>query len=620
MIGLAQKLFAERALKTVSVEAEKQSKWPLLEKMLGAGCLGYVDLALANQLIGSKEDESFAAFVCHLSMASRRGHVCIKVDSGRIKPSPEEIWTTEEYDQAEEITSSDWEQLVRLIERGAKNEKLPLVGDATGVPDPQVLPDDGIQAPIIKNHGSYYLQRYWRLESSFLTHIRKLFSGNHPIFPLDDRMVHDKVKTLLKEQKLLDEQAEAVLAASQSPLTIITGGPGTGKTYTAGVLLRIILETAVRDNKVIALAAPTGKAAANLESSIKKALKGMEGSTVVKAQTLHQLLGIKKSRMSRTPSMLTADLILVDESSMIDVSLMGQLFAALKPGARLILLGDRFQLPSVEAGSLFADLTDYFQSEPNKYAKVVELKTCLRAELKSIIDLADRIKTGSDAAALQLLDAHVEGIHLICLDKELRTNDQQKRLLKEVVPYFPEIKKLPGDPLDLLEQFARFRILTPMRKGPLGVEALNGLIFQALNSKMLQNGWSAAPIMVMKNDYRRDLYNGETGILVKDRESEFVFFPSRDSDKKFRKISLLLMPRFEYAYCLSVHKSQGSEFDHVVLLLPDGTHHFGREALYTGATRARRRLDIWSSPPVLSQMMKLTAVRQSGVGQRLCGG
>ena len=171
--------------------------------------------------------------------------------------------------------------------------------------------------------------------------------------------------------------------------------------------------------------------------------------------------------------------------------------------------------------------------------------------------------------------------------------------------------------MDLLEQFSRFRILTPMRNGPFGVDALNSIILQTMSGKTSLNGCFIAPIMVMQNDYRLGLFNGEMGLIVKERETEFALFSSRDSGQKFRKIPVILMPRFEYVYCLSVHKSQGSEFDHVVLLLPDGTQSFGREALYTGVTRAKRRLEIWSSPQVLSQMMKQRSVRESGVIKRL---
>ena len=194
-------------------------------------------------------------------------------------------------------------------------------------------------------------------------------------------------------------------------------------------MLRVIWEAARRiDGFNIALAAPTGKAAANLEFSIKNALRGFDFPPV-KAQTLHQLLGIKKNQTSPTPAVLAADLILVDESSMIDIGVMGQLFAAVKPGARLVLLGDRHQLPSVEAGSLFADLTNYFLSHTNGMVQIAELKTCLRTELRSIVDLADQIKAGNDQEALELLESEKEGISLVKIDESINASEMKNRLL-----------------------------------------------------------------------------------------------------------------------------------------------------------------------------------------------
>lgn len=612
MTGMAKKLFAEETFKRFSPEFEKPVRWPLLEKMLMAKRLGYVDLALAHQLLGFNGDEALATLICHLSMVSRQGHICVKIEDGRITPSPNDIWIVDEIQQEEEFSSVDFDKISALILHGAKNVASPLICN-------QQETANLFHSPLIKNYQSYYLQRYWHLETLFLKSIKRLFADNQVIIPVNDEVIRSRVNEELEKGKLLPEQASAILTASKSSLTFITGGPGTGKTYTAGMLLKILweaLEIEKQKDFKIVLAAPTGKAAANLETSIQQALITVKDFPSVKAQTLHQLLGIKRNDVNQRIKPLTADLILVDESSMIDIHLMGQLFTSLKPGARLILLGDRYQLPSIEAGSLFADIITYFLSNPQKQSQVVELKTCLRAELKSIIELANQIKLGNDKGVFHLLEQKKEGINFVSLEKGLSSKEQQKRLLQYAIPRFPIITKLPENPLDLLKQFARFRILTPLRKGPLGVDTLNALIFQAIKGGC-QNECFIAPIMVLQNDYRRDLFNGEVGLLIQDQKSEFAVFTSRDSTQTFRKIPILLMPRFEYAYCLSVHKSQGSEFDHVVLLLPEGTQNFRREGVYTGITRAKRRLEIWSQPEVLFQMMNQVAVRQSGVIERL---
>lgn len=611
MNGIAQKLFQERSQKNLIEDPKKITKWPLLEKMLAVKCLGYIDLSLAQQLLHQEvPSEAAAALICHLSMAARRGHVCVKIEQGSIIPSLEEIWVDDEPSPKKIASTADFYHLTQLILAGSEMEFPSLIcqGDHTL---------NTIHAPLVKNNRSFYLQRNWHLESVFLAGIKQTFMGKHPPKPINFSIIDSQVKRLITTGRLLKEQAETILIASQSPLTLITGGPGTGKTYTAGILLRTLWEALSHEeqaNFTIALAAPTGKAAANLESSIHAALKDVDGFPPIKAKTLHQLLGIKRSMYGRDLSPLSADLILVDESSMIDIKLMGQLFSAIKPGARLILLGDKHQLSSVEAGSLFADLIDYFHSQA--ISAVTELKTCMRSELKSIIDLASQIKIGNDKGALTLLESEAAGIKIVKFHDEWSVSEQQKRLLNEVIQHFPIFKTLPENLSSVVKSFNNFRILTPLRKGPFGADTLNAMIFQTLIKNEQKNGF-IAPIMVMQNDYRLGLFNGEVGLIVKEKDREFALFASREPGQEFRQIPALLMPRYEYAYCLSVHKSQGSEFDHVILLLSEGTQTFGREALYTGVTRAKRRLEIWSKPSIVSDMIKMTGTRQSGIVERL---
>lgn len=270
----------------------------------------------------------------------------------------------------------------------------------------------------------------------------------------------------------------------------------------------------------------------------------------------------------------------------------------------------------MEAGSLFGDLIQYF-SYQSKIASVVELKSCMRVELKSMIDFADQIKKGNINEALKFLEGHVEGISWTALKNERGVIEQQERFLNYVIPHFPILEKLPDNPLELLMRYQSFRILTLLRKGPFGTDALNTMIFQAMKNKMKRKEIFIAPIMVLQNDYHMNLFNGEVGLIIREKEKEFALFASRQPEQKFRQIPELLIPHYEYAYCLSVHKSQGSEFDHVVLLLPEGTQGFGREALYTGVTRAKKRLEIWSQPETIRQMIAMPAARQSSIVDRL---
>lgn len=627
MQGIAQKIFLERSLKLHSPENKRVSKdrkivqWPFLEEMIRKHYLGYVDLYLAQHLLHDMgiEAEEVAALICHLSMASRQGHGCVKIEkktfdsNDEIKPSPSEIWINYDSENREGLSLEEVDYLKELIFKGSEKITAPLMRDVAQNPLMTYT-------PILKNQSSYYFQRYWELESSFLDSLDHLVLESQKLFPFDSKRLGSDIESLVEQGELLPEQGDAILKSIESPLMLITGGPGTGKTYTAGILLCTLWKSMSNEQRLnfkVALAAPTGKAAANLEASLKNAFRGQKDSPVMKAQTLHQLLGIKRGTSQKKMSMLSADLILIDESSMIDLNVMTRLFTALKPGARLILIGDKHQLPPIEVGSLFADLISYFLVNRNCRVQVIELKKCLRTELRSIVHLAEQINQGNDLEVLKLLEIPTEGISLVKLEENLVSYEQQKQLISYAVSRFPYIKNIPEDPIALLKEFSHFRILTPLRKGMFGVDTLNALIFQGMQMKMGKTENVIIPIIVTQNDYSRALFNGEAGLLVKDKGSEFALFPSRELDGRPRKIPLLLMPRFEYAYCLSIHKSQGSEFDHVLLVLPEGAEVFGRQALYTGVTRAKRQLEIWSRPQALSQMMKKKGERQSGMRERL---
>ena len=578
-IGKAQSLFREKYPKvqfqaemTAALSKNEGKIWPLLEKLLGEGSLDYIDFALAQHFAKGLQ-EGVATLLCCLSKAARQGHLCVSITSSKVIPRIEDIFDSEERHQS--ISQDDIAALEMLIIAGA------IDGDFSSI-------------PVKKNGDRYYLEKYWHLETQFLQHLASLTSGKAPRFAVDAD---------ISNINLLPEQKAAVLQACQETFTLITGGPGTGKTYTAGVLLRTIWEGLSAEQKgecKISLAAPTGKAAANLDRSIRN-----QGNLPIpKAQTLHQLLQIN-NRRSGMGYVLPSDIIIVDECSMIDVYLMERLFTSIKPGARLIMMGDKDQLPSVEAGSLFADLTEYLAGE----TCLVELKTCLRAESLEIIELAASIKSGvlnlpSSTAIFRITPEGVE------------ENEVQWSLLKHIVPFYPLIKEVPDDLFQLLKAFSSFQLLSPMRKGVLGVETLNAAIHRALRSKVLPETCEVIPIIVTHNDYRLELFNGEIGVLVLGREGGYAIFNSREGDGKVRKIPALMLPSFEHAYCLSVHKSQGSEFNHVLLVLPEGSESFGRAALYTGVTRAKKKLGIWGAEATINKMLSRSTRRHSGVLER----
>lgn len=620
MLGLAQQLYVEKYAPRKK-GADQRIEWPLLESLVTSGQLSYVDYALAQHLLQScgESDEAFAAVICHLSMAARLGHLCVRSSQGRLSPSVEEVWATNE-SQAIELSKESIDALETMIIRGLATLPASIYADV----DENIITP---AKPICKWKTNVYLQRYWVLESHVLTHLKPLLGTTAPKIGLESSCLKQSLESFSAEKKLLPEQASAILHACQHSFTVITGGPGTGKTYTAGMLLRIVWEGLTPDERTkcrIDLAAPTGKAAANLEASIQRALQGVPDFPPLKAKTLHSLIPARQAHQFQVP--LNTDILLIDESSMIDVQWMGNALASLKPGARLILLGDAYQLPPVGVGSLFADLVSYLKIQ--KHPHLIELKTCLRTELKSIIHLAETVKNG-DLPALssilrQCLSAsnETDGIHYVALKEQCPPKEMQRRLLEYALPKFFATSAMQGDGAPALRQFSSFRLLTPLRQGPYGSEALNALFFQAAVKQCSQAEWMIAPIMVVQNCYQTGLFNGEVGMLIKffgNDQKSYALFPSHGANNETGKIPALLLPKFEYAYCISIHKSQGSEFDRVLLLLPEGTESFGREALYTGMTRARRHLEIWSTEAVLESMIKRTSDRRSGVVERLLG-
>jgi exodeoxyribonuclease V alpha subunit len=594
MTGIAQKLFLKKehlAPWKPSTNKNKSDNWPLLQSLLNEGFLSYIDLAVAENLLEPFESgsETAAALLCHLSLATRNGNLCIEI-SNEINPSISDTWTN--INEGSLLLEETAIKLQNLILLGANDLPKELLGAPTET-----------TKKIIKNNSSYYFQKYWSYKTLFAKHLQKIQSSTPKITP-DSTSIENNLQQLEKEGKLLPEQAQAIRSAIKNTFSIISGGPGTGKTYTAGLLIKLFwnsLSEEQKQNTHIALAAPTGKAAANLQKSLSKCIQDCEGLDNLKVKTLHSLLNIGgRSSTNNSSTPLLADVILIDESSMIDIKILTKLLESIKPGARLILLGDAHQLPPVEVGSLFPSLVASGNG-------VTELKTCVRAELKEIITFAHHINTGNTKAVLELLGN--EPIKRISFDNEHVPYECQKSLVSWVIDRFPQNISPRTTNEELLNLYSTFRILCPLRKGPLGVDTLNFLIFEALRKKATDSSLFTIPIMITSNNYRQELFNGETGVLIKkDPKSsgldrgDYALFPEKDGST-IRTIPALLLPSFEQAYCMSVHKSQGSEFDKVFLLLPEGSETFGRELFYTGVTRAKKGLEILGSDATIEKTL-----------------
>jgi exodeoxyribonuclease V alpha subunit len=464
--------------------------------------LGFLEFEAASFAV---EEENEKALIAALILSTRSGDLSLLIEENALKKLFRRVEIP--------LTLLEEKELISQILKGAKTLVHPF---------------------IVKKGDSFILKRYEDKK-------HKIFEALNTLEPPDELYSIDE--TSLKG--LLPLQIEAIKKASKGPLTLILGGPGTGKTFTAGFLVKTLLK--LSNNKLkVALAAPTGKAAINLEKSFGGDLK---------ATTLHSLLNYK----GKEPKPLESDILVIDESSMIDLSLMEALLSSLKPKSRLILLGDPHQLPPVEVGRIFPEMIAFCEES------VIRLEECMRTDIKEILDLAHLVKEG-----LPIDLFFKEKRHSVFFEKELKFETCLNKCLGWL-----EIKGKEEAFLHLKKS----TLLSPLRKGPFGFERLNEAIFLSL--KRLKKS-VPVPIMIVRNDKRLNLFNGQMGVLFEEGSALF-------EERLIEKSSL---PPYEVAFCLSVHKSQGSEFEEVTLLLPDGSEVFGKELLYTGITRAKNRLNL----------------------------
>jgi exodeoxyribonuclease V alpha subunit len=469
--------------------------------------------------------------------------------------------------------------------------------------------------PLILDHAErLYLQRYWHYEQALAAAIRERLAA--PDLPIDPSWLASALEEHLPAaNEKTQDQRRAVRAAMLSRLSIITGGPGTGKTRTISVIVSLLVAHAARTGGElphIALTAPTGKAAARMTEALQNA---MGNAALPAARTLHRLLGISPD--SSTPRYtarhpLLADAIIVDEASMIDLALMARLFAASPPTCRIVLLGDRDQLASVEAGHVLGEISG---AAPGR--SFVSLTQNFRfAQESGIHQLSVAINSGDADAALALLTrptgADVSG-------QPLPAPAALPAALRERVTQAHHAAVTAHSAEESLQALTSFRILCALRRGPYGVEHVNRLAEGALAAAGLihpnSRNYPGRPIMILQNEYHLGLFNGDMGLLLPDPQAGGelrAYFPGPQGVA--RRIHPARLPEHETVWAMSVHKSQGSEFERVLLLLPDrDSPVLTRELVYTAITRARSAIDVRFSAPVLRAAIARRTVRFSGL-------
>jgi len=569
--------------------------------------------------------DSLLAFSAALvSEANQQGDVCIMLD--RFAEGP--LYNTDRFALADLPHAPDiasWSEL--LLSFGCVGEP-------------------GQVAPLILEDQRLYLYRFWFYESQLAEFIT---AGLIDTDDIDAVKLSQQLRHLypIASDQAVNEQKLAVALAAKRRFAVVSGGPGTGKTTTVLNILSVLLTQ--RPNMRIQLVAPTGKAAARMIESIRRSIdfSNLEKDTLnlipTQAGTIHRLLGFRRnsfdySRQHRLP----LDCVVIDEASMVDLTLMYRLFDALPANARVILLGDRDQLASVSAGNVLGDITG--QGQTIHYSKHQN------DSLSSIIDQPLK-KTGaagmpiSDSVALLTqsyrFDAH-SGIDQLAKlinqgDSEnsinlLRAPDTQMTwhsnsgerpqasTFESILSSYHAV--VASDRIEqAFDAFERCRVLCAVHSGDFGVDAINQKITQSMQSQQWINqseNFTGKPILISTNDYELELFNGDIGLLWCDEDNNLrAYF--RDIDQGLRSLPITSLPDHEPAWAMTVHKSQGSEFDSVFLILPGESHNraLSRELLYTAVTRARSKLLIDASEAALETACSIRSQRHSGLAQKL---
>lgn len=535
-----------------------------------------------------------------LTEAMSQGHVCLNL------ANPPE--TIHQLNAFLPNNTADWQQQLRE----AKSIGKP--GDYT----PLILTENGL----------LYLYRFWRDEQDVA---HAIMQRRHAVDNVNLEQLQQDLANWHNPIAGVDWQKVAVAMALSRHLAVISGGPGTGKTTIVLKILQCLQNQS--DSLRIGLAAPTGKAAARLQQSISQ-------QQTAEVKTLHRLLGITEHNDQgryNAERPLPLDVLIIDEASMIDISLMAKLMRAMPAKARLILLGDSQQLASVESGAVLANLSESQQgtftadfvaqfpalrleenTHQNETALLIDsfvrLQHSYRFDKDSLVgQLADRVNAADAETTIQLLNEQTETIWF-------RT-DERSLLNILTTGYNAFISAVENrlPPQDIIQAFDQFRVLAALKQGPQSVMSVNRLMSRFLAQKgwrTNQTFYSGRPIMITQNDYRQQLFNGDIGIILRDADGHlkacFYF------GEALRWVSLNRLPAHETVFAMTVHKSQGSEFDAVSILLPDEISPIlNRELLYTAITRARKSLSIMATENALKHTINSRHQRESGLKKQL---
>ena len=567
----------------------------LLRAFCDAGVLVAADVHVALRLerLGGENRDAVLLAAALAVRGVRSGSVCVDLATaaGTVAPG-------EDAEPVELPWPADWDELADT----------PLVAVGADAP----------WRPLRLVDGRLYLDRYWQQEQL----IRR---------ELDQRAAQPAPVTDLSRLGEIfagpapDRQRLAAAVAASRWVSVLTGGPGTGKTHTVARLLKLLSEQPGPPPR-IALAAPTGKAAARLQESVREQAAELGLPLDLAASTLHRLLGWRPDSRSRfrhdAGNHLPYDVVVVDEASMIPLTMTARLLEAVRPTARLVLVGDPDQLTPVEAGAVLSDLVHRPPSGPPP-----DLPAAVREDLA---DLDDEDRRQLHNGVVRLRVSHRYGAAIGALAEAVRTGDADRvlDLLRGGGPLSlvdgtgeleAEVKEAgaalrsaatTGDAVPCLTLQARHRLLCAHRHGPYGVSRWNDEISRWTGGA--SGEWRPGqPLIITANDYENRLYNGDTGVVVQSPDGRRAAFPG---DTGPRLLPLSRLAAVSSAYALTVHRSQGSQYEAVTILLPPAASPLlTRELLYTAVTRASHRVRVIASDDAVRAAVGRRLIRASGL-------
>lgn len=611
-------------------------------------CMTIRDL---RELSGYQNDLPLSAVLTAMFSALQEGSLCLNIDKNFL---PDKLQLFMESKKAKQISA---QFLSNLVENRYNN----LIAKNIDTYQPIIVYE-------AKGTKFLYFQKFFFHENR-LKHRLKAFLQAKESCKLSGKKEKEILKEIFSDNLAIrvskqgepvekdPHQVKALRLALGSQFAIISGGPGTGKTSVMVNILRCLVRAGIDPGQII-LAAPTGRAAQRMTEAVHSQINSIKTPCPediellnLSGSTLHRILQYKTRSHDfhyRDTNPLSASVIIIDEVSMVDVVMMEKFLRAIDPAkTRLILLGDKDQLPSVEAGAVFAEMIPGETGDNLFKDRLIVLKKVYRSGA-NLLHLAKQINQGEcpeylpvslDAALLLKQDSWAFVLpdddinkwkkHLWLwvehhyLGRTNKDNKSYKELILEAGTFDIDRLAASGAGQDILDRIfsgvERARILTLLRKGVYGCSWINGIIAQYLNfelgppARILKDIFTGAIIMITRNDYSKKLFNGDVGVAIKNVDGNYRVFFKRFGSYIFFDMDFL--PKWEFGFAVTVHKSQGTEFDDVLLVLPDNENHrlLTREIIYTGITRAKKRVILYGIEPAFKTALQRKIERESGL-------